>query len=272
MVKRGSWSCRRIGGSRKARKEANARANTYDSALRDVVSAFGRSGQPPASLAAEYGAHAAFLLADDEIDAFERFSISASRPRSMQAYVTDNHQPDQPRLGARPEHRRRVRAGSPVPTTGVDDRGVCTPGTDVRNSSAGCPQHRVRRTPRTSRPRCDGCLRKDRDQIRLEVETTIQGVLDQRVRPIECFAVARYALAVRAARAGSLDNEYTQQAVDRLQAYGDERIAECIAEAQRTDPSFQAYQPGEFRRAPRGLQLDIPAGISAPGLAPMEGR
>jgi hypothetical protein len=93
-------------------------------------------------------------------------------------------------------------------------------------------------------------------------------VLDQRVRPIECFAVARYALAARAARAGNIDNEYTRIAVDRLQAYGEERIAECIAEAQRNDPSFQAYTPGEFTRAPRGQTLEPREGISPPGLAP----
>ena len=62
----------------------------------------------------------------------------------------------------------------------------------------------------------------------MQVEDRIHQALDQRVRPVECFAIARYALAARAARAGSIDNEFTRIAIDRLQAYGDERIAEYL--------------------------------------------
>jgi hypothetical protein len=100
------------------------------------------------------------------------------------------------------------------------------------------------------------------------VEGAIQQVLDERVRPIECLAVARYSLAARASRAGNIDNEYSQIAVDRLQAYGEERIAECIAQVQQTDSSLGAYQAGEFARAPRGQNLDMEPGTAAPVLAP----
>src|SRR5690606_31522736 len=106
-----------------------------------------------------------------------------------------------------------------------------------------------------------------REDIRLEVEGAVQQVLDERVRPVECFAVARYGLAARAAVAGSLDNEFTQIATDRLQAYGDERIAECIAEARKSDPNFAPYQPGEFTRAPRGKLIAIPDDVAPPSLA-----
>jgi hypothetical protein len=97
-------------------------------------------------------------------------------------------------------------------------------------------------------------------------------VLDTKTRPIECLAVARYALAVRASRAGNIDNPYTQEASDRINAYGDERIAECVAEAAAKDSSFQAYQPGEFTRAPRGLNMGIPAEIAPPPLAREGGK
>ena len=106
-----------------------------------------------------------------------------------------------------------------------------------------------------------------REDISIEVQDRMQQVLDEMGRPIECLAVARYALASRAARAGSLDNEWTQSAIDRLQAYGDERIAECVAQAQAADSTFQAYQPGEFARAPRGQHLQIEADITPPALA-----
>jgi hypothetical protein len=106
-----------------------------------------------------------------------------------------------------------------------------------------------------------------REEVRVQVEDRIRQTLDARVRPVECFAIARYALAARAARAGSLDNEYTRIAIDRLQAYGDERIAECIAAEQQRDPSFAAYQPGEFVRARAGRTLPMEPDIAAPSIA-----
>ncbi len=106
-----------------------------------------------------------------------------------------------------------------------------------------------------------------REDVRIQVEDAVRQVLDQQTRPIECFAVYRYALAARAAKVGSIDNEYTQQAITRLGAYGEERIAECIAEQKATDSSVQEYQPGEFARAPRGATLPMPVGVSPPSLS-----
>jgi hypothetical protein len=106
----------------------------------------------------------------------------------------------------------------------------------------------------------------EREDYRYDFEDKVRQVLDAKVRPIECFAVARYALAARAGRAGSFDNEHTRVAIDRLQAYGDERIAECIAEAQARDASFEGYAPGEFARSPRGKPLEIRPGIAPPAI------
>src|SRR5690349_10294904 len=50
-----------------------------------------------------------------------------------------------------------------------------------------------------------------REDVRVQVEDKIRQVLDAQTRPIECLAVYRYALAARAAKVGSIDNEYTQQ-------------------------------------------------------------
>jgi hypothetical protein len=110
------------------------------------------------------------------------------------------------------------------------------------------------------------------DEIKTQVEDTIRQLLDSRVRPIECLAVGRYALAARAARAGNIDNDYTREAFDRINAYGDERIAECIAQVAATDSTFQAYQPGEFKRAARGLDLDIRPRVSPPPLSKGSGN
>ena len=90
--------------------------------------------------------------------------------------------------------------------------------------------------------------------------------LNNQVRPVECVAVARYALAARAGRAGSFDDAYTRIAIDRLQAYGDERIAECVAEAHSRDATFEGYVPGEFARSPRGKPLEIRPGIAPPAI------
>ena len=105
------------------------------------------------------------------------------------------------------------------------------------------------------------------DEVRFTFEDRVRQVLDGQVRPIECYAVVRYSLAARAAVRGNIDNEYSREAIDRLQAYGEERIAECIEQQRGQDASLAAYQPNEFRRARRGQHIDIDSGVTAPPLA-----
>jgi predicted metal-dependent hydrolase len=50
-----------------------------------------------------------------------------------------------------------------------------------------------------------------------------------------------------------------------------EEKREWIAEQQAKDSSLQAYQPGEFARAPRGAVLPMPVGVAPPTLS-AEGR
>ena len=254
-----------------AQKEQRARESTYEGALNDVVTAFARSGAEPGSMAAEYAAQSKFILADDQIGAFERFTISTGRPRTLDQYIQNIVNSIQEGSA-----RAQTIVTGYEPVTGYR-RPTWTIAAYVRqgrayeilaravlNTQFVVPsdlQRQMARLPQDAR-----------DEIRFEIEGRLRETLDQRVRPIECFAVARYALAARAGRAGALDNEFTRIAVDRLQAYGDERIAECIAEAQRNDPSFQAYTAGEFSRAPRGQTRSIPAGAAPPPLVPLEGR
>ncbi|MEO0323139.1 MAG: tetratricopeptide repeat protein [Myxococcota bacterium] len=259
LVVQAHW---RIAEARKALRQTR----DYTGALQDVVSAFGRSGQPAGSFAAEFAAHAQFLITDESIDEFERFAIEPGRPSSLEQYVQTVAQ----QISAGEAEAARFAEGYASvlqfgrPTWSVaafveQGRVFETLARAVLNTPFAMPSD-LQRQMRS----LDEFARED---IRIQVEDRIRMVLDERVRPIECLAVARYALAARAARAGSLDDEYTRIAIDRLQAYGDERIAECIAEEQARDASFQAYSPGEFTRAPRGQNMSMAPDVGAPALA-----
>jgi TolA-binding protein len=238
----------------------------YELALNDVVTAYGRSGQQPGSIAAEYAAQAKFLLVDKGSEDFEKFEIKPGTPATMKAYVDDlKKQIDTGAKGALQRNEaydavmayRRptwtiaafVRQGRvyEVLAKAVLSTPFVVPA-DMKKQMSKLPDYA-------------------REDVRVQVEDSVRQVLDQQTRPIECFAVYRYALAARAAKVGSIDNEFTQQAVTRLGAYGEERIAQCIAEQQAKDASIEAYKPGEFSRAPRGIVLPMPAGVSPPSLS-----
>ncbi len=242
------------------------RARGYEDALRDVVAAYRRSGQQPGSLAAEYAAHAAFLLANDrEVAAFERWKIDVGRPRTLREYAerlkrgiqdgTERAKRMIQKFGEIPSFRRPTWTIAALARQGriielyarnVLEAPVVIP-TDIARQMRGAPI-------------------EVRDDLKIQVEDGIRDVLDQFARPLECWAIERYALAVRAARLAGLRNEYTLQAIDRLQAYGEERIAECIEQRRQKDPNLAPYQPGEFRRALRGRTALPPEGVAPPPL------
>jgi cellulose synthase operon protein C len=251
-------------------RKASGKQKDYESALADVVTAYGRSGQQPGSMAAEYAAQSKFLIADKGNEAFENFAIKPGNPATMKAYVDDL--------------KRQIENGSSqAAQRNAAYEAVTTYRRPTWTIAAYAREGRVYEvlakavlsTPFT----VPGDLKKQmaklpadaREDVKIQVEDTVRQLLDQQTRPIECFAVVRYALAARASKVASIDNEYTQQAITRLSAYGDERIAECIAEQQGKDSSLQAYQPGEFARAPRGAVLPMPSGVSPPTLS-AEGR
>ena len=247
-----------------ARKEMR-QTRDYMRALQDVVSAYERSGQERGSIAAEYAAHAQFLITNDTVDEFESWEVEVGRPPTLEAYVQTVLR--EINEGAAEAQRYAdgfnavMQFGRPQWTIAAfvqQGRVYEVLARAVLNTPFAMPADLQRQLRRVS-----GDARED---IRIQVEDRIRMVLDEQVRPIECLGVARYALAARAARAGSIDTEYARVAIDRLQAYGDERIAECIAQAQSTDPSFQAYQPGEFARAPRGQNLTLEPDTAAPAL------
>jgi TolA-binding protein len=252
----------RIAQSRKARGQTAE----YRRALQDVTKAFQRTGQPAGSIAAGYAAEAQFILVDDQIQSFEKFGVKPGRPRTVEAYInTITKQIDG---GA----ARALEIANRYDTVFPYRRPRWTIAGYVRQGRTyEILARAVLNTPVVIPSDLQRALRQadeyEREEYQYELEDKVRQVLDSKARPIECFAVARYALAARAGRAGSFDTEYTRIAIDRLQAYGDERIAECIAEAQARDSTFQGYTPGEFARSPRGKPLEIRPDISPPPIS-----
>jgi hypothetical protein len=237
----------------------------YRAALQDVVDGFARSGQPAGSMAAEYAASARFELVDPNLAPFETFAIQPGTPATLEAYVGTLRQ----QIEQGSQRATALVAGyAPVleyrrPTWTIagfvrQGRTYEVLARAILSAPFAIPADIARRTR--------GASAEVREELRIQVQDRVQQTLDQQVRPVECYAVARYALAARAARAGSIDNEYTRQAIDRLRVYGDERIAECIAQAQAADPSFAAYTPGEFARARAGRTPGMDIDLAAPPL------
>jgi tetratricopeptide (TPR) repeat protein len=258
LVVRAYW---RIAQSWKAR----GRTRDYRAGLNDVTSGYERTGQPAGSVAAGYAAEARFILVDGKLAGFERFQIKPGQPRTVEAYINSITK----QIGDGGTQAQSIANGyEPV---FAYRRPRWTIASYVRQGRAYEVLARsILNTPIVLPFDLKKVLRQagpdEREEYELDFEDKVRQVLDNQVRPVECFAVARYALAARAGRAGSFDDAYTRIAIDRLQAYGDERIAECIAEAQARDATFQGYVPGEFARSPRGKPLEIRPGIAPPAI------
>jgi tetratricopeptide (TPR) repeat protein len=246
-------------------KEKQNQVKDRKAALKDIVTAYARSGQAPGSYAAEYAAEAQFVEIDAAGRAFEDFSITAGKPATLDGYVKSV--------------AGQIESGSKQAKTAAEAYNVIPPyRRPTWTIAAFVRQGRIYEVlaravlntpfvvPTDLQKKMRGLPADSQDEIKVQVEDTIRQLLDSKVRPIECLAVGRYALAARAARAGSIDNQYTREAFDRINAYGDERIAECIAQVAAQDSTFQAYQPGEFKRAARGLNLDMRARVAPPAL------
>jgi TolA-binding protein len=249
---------------------AQARVETRDrnlpAAYQDVVNAFQRARGAPGSNAAEWAAESHFRIVDPSLQELERLSVNPGRRRTIQEFVAELNR--QIQVGS--SETQRIASGyEPVlayrrPTWSIaaltrQGRAYEVLVRAVLNAQIQMPTDVQQRISRAS---ADA-----REEARLQFEDTVRQTLDGQVRPIECFAVVRYALAARAAQAGNFDTEYSREAIDRLQAYGHERIAECIAQQQQQDSTLAAYREGEFSRARRGQHVDIAPGVSAPAIA-----
>lgn len=248
-------------------RRAQNNARELRAALQQVVDVFERSGQQPGSVAAEYAAQARFELIEPSVAQFETFAINPGNPATMQAYV----QSLVSQIEAGANRAKTIAAGfDPVPAY---RRPTWTIAAYVRQGRVYEVLARgVLNAPFVLPADMQAQMRRlsadQRDEIRAQVQDRVQQTLDAQVRPIECLAVQRYALAARAARVASIDNEYTRLAIDRLNAYGEEVVTTCVTQANANDSSFALPSPGEFTRAPRGQNLDIQADIAPPTFAP----
>lgn len=254
-----------------ARQEQHGTQSSINAALQAVVDAYARSGQTPGSIAAEYAANSKFLLVDPDGQAFESFTINTTRGATADAYIHGII--------------AQIQAGSQrAQSTAQEYEPIIAYRRPTWTIAAYVRQGRIYEVLAHAIVAAQHPLPTDlqrqishaSEDVRLEIQTQfddrIRQAMEPQIAPVECLAVIRYALAARAARAGSLDTEYTRQAIDRLQAYGDDRIAQCIEQARATDASFQAYSPGEFTRARAGrTESTMPDDIGPPPLAPATG-
>ncbi|MBX7190897.1 MAG: tetratricopeptide repeat protein [Sandaracinaceae bacterium] len=249
-------------------RQALRQERDYRTALQTVVSTYERSGQQPGSLAAEYAAQARFTIANEALPPLrETIRVAPGRQATVQSFV----QAIRTQID---EDARQVRGvvDGYAPVLGYR-RPTWTIAAFVQQGQAyeilasAIINATLTPLPDEVQRRMRGASADVRSEVELQFQDQVRQVLESQIRPVECFAVARYALAARAARAGAIDNEYTRTAIARLQSYGDERIAECIAQAQAQDATFGAYTTGEFQRARPGQTLPMDAGLAAPELA-----
>jgi tetratricopeptide (TPR) repeat protein len=260
-----------------ARDELRSSARDREAAVRAVVDNFTRLRGATGSAGAEYAAHARFILAEPSLAAFEGFAIDPGRPATLDEYVQtilrQIREGSTRAAAVNAEYQPVTEYGRPtwlIAALVRQGRAFEILASAILNAPYVTPADLARRTR--------GASEEVREEVRVQVEDRIRQALDPETRVVECFAVGRYALAARAARVSSMDNEYTRFAIDRLQAYGDERIAECIegirtGDAARSippDPTMPAYTPGEFERARRGETLPMETGRAAPPLAAEE--
>lgn len=240
----------------------------YRAALQNVVSTYERAGQQPGSTAAEFAAQARFTIANEGLAPLrETVRVAPGRQPTVQSFV----QAIRTQIDNDARQVRTVVDGY-APVLGYR-RPTWTIAAFVQQGQAyeilasAIINATLTPLPDDLQRRMRGASADVRSEVELQFQDQVRQVLEEQIRPVECFAVARYALAARAARAGAIDNEYTRTAVARLQSYGDERIAECIAQAQTQDATFGAYTPGEFQRARPGQTLTMDPGLAAPALA-----
>ncbi|MCB9591662.1 MAG: tetratricopeptide repeat protein [Sandaracinaceae bacterium] len=248
------------------REAQSARQTTIDEALQAVVTAYDRYGGEPGTLGAEYAAESRFRLVDPALARLEGLTVNPGRQRNTEAFVAELNRQIQ---DGSSRTQSTAQGYEPIlayrrPTWTIaaltrQGRAYEVLARAVLNAGITMPTDLQSQISRASQD--------VQDEVRATFEDRVRQVLDAQVRPIECYAVVRYALSARAARRGNIDNEYSREAIDRLQAYGEERIAECITQQQAQDSTLGAYQPGEFARARRGQHTEVPTGVSAPPLA-----
>lgn len=270
-------------------------ANEYREALSDVVDAFRRSGLAPASPAAYFAAKAAYAIADEGTMRAQTVTVSFGRPANAQAllaavtqaigqaranvtdpYVQAMSEVEAYRVSeffiasrvASARASERLLEATREGLRNVDYRAMVVE--TFRQRTLAELQNRGI-TGATARRTLDSMVQRLEDEgtfdeAAFEAQNAIESSLDASISGLSCEVVVRYVTATRVALAAHIDNASTQYALNRLQAYAQEQIGQCIAAQRAQDASFQPYSPGEFQRASQRQSLDAAPDYPVPML------
>src|SRR5690606_3450452 len=180
-------------------REAQRNSSGHRSALQDTVNVYDRLGGQPGSMAAEYAAQSRFLLVDPTLESLESYEVDPGRRPNVQEFVNElmrQIQSGASRTGTVTSGYEPIMAyRRPTWTIAAltrQGRAYEIYARAVLNATITMPSDLQRQISRASAD--------VRDEVQIQFEDQVRQVLDQQVRPIECFAVVRYALAARAAR------------------------------------------------------------------------
>lgn len=226
-------------------------APTRERALHETRSAFSAASIAPSAEEAELAARAALALADLRAAETTHPAIDPGRRPSMRRYV------DALRARVREESARAapvIDAYAAVHAMGRAREGISALRRQGERYEALVRVVLASRftLPDDVRRQIRGASPAARDEVRARLEDALRATLDELVRPVECLAVERYALAARLSARASLPTLESDRARQRLAAYGEERVAVCLARAHERDPSFEGLRPGELSRSRPG--------------------
>lgn len=225
--------------------EQDGRPAERRDALRDVVAAFDRSGLRPGSASAAYAARAQLALVEREVEEDGEFRLRPVRGRTVELGLRALAPPLE-RLESRAQRLvdryQAVMAYRNPSTTHGALRGQAR--IDERLASA------IRRVRLRGRP-SEG------------LREAWSAALEERAGAAECRAVVRYVISARAARAASLPD--AQSALERLDHYAPDRVARCVDERHRSNPSLTPYVAGELMVARPG-RIPEDLGVAPPQL------
>lgn len=168
----------------------------YSRALSDTVDAFRRTGAQAGSEAAEYASHSRFLIVEEQLDAYERLAIRGSGAKLKQS------------VEAKLKRARELE---------TDYGGVKN---YRRPAWTVAAQYRIGYLyERAAKALLEAPVPAEVLRLGPEAEDIYRGQIQENVTPMEERAVREYQVAVDAAREGAIHNEWTLQALERLNAY-----------------------------------------------------
>lgn len=224
-----------------AQRDAEAR----ERALTEARRVFAGASLSPRAEETELAARAALALADLRAAAASHPAIDPGRRPSMRHFV------DALRARVREESGRArpvIEAYEEVRAIGRAREGIAA----LRRQGERYEELvRVVLASRLTLPddvrrQIRGASPAARDEVRARLDDALRATLDELVRPVECLAIERYTLASRLGARASLPTLEADRARQRLAAYGEERVAACLARAHARDPSFEILGPGEL--------------------------